>query len=1024
MAGINALYRVQIINDFSVTGLTASKRQLESYNQALNQTTTRQKSLFQVMTRARIAFFNVAVVASIATGVFYKLRQPSIQLETAMADVRKTTNLTKGEIADLKDELITLSQEIPISAKELADIAVIAGQLGIHGEKSILAFTRTVGLMTIATEMSAEKAATNLAKVSAAFDIPIAQISRVGSVINELSNTTAATSTQISNALVRAGVAASSLGIDFETTSAALATLISAGMGAERSGTRLNTLFIKMGSNAEGFARIAGVSTEAYLDLLNTDAPRALDAVLRGLNDNEAGVINLSDAYDVAGRVAGLALSTLAQQQEDLTKNINTANKAWEENISLVLEASKRAETTASQWQLLKNELMDILYTNNNLTRSLIEGTRSIIEYGKALDFLRGYATTANPIAAFFYTAQKASKRGTEELVSDYGETLKLLKESGVSEDTINKVAEYFNTIESGQQQLDFLKNINNAYSQSNEELIGSLEQLSDQLKNKNVKIFDELQLAIAKANSEIENGGQLTPEFRDELNRLSIEAEKVKKAFEIPLSAEFFDDIAEGLAKLRGETIAPEDFLSGFKELFELSKVDMLNKVLDQTLANYKQYVKDINQQSAVLKSQGKLGLTPETFEQRAGASEETLRAYIEYVRKSEEVTDKWRAELSDVGNQLSNIRDQIKNAEGIIRTILSRRFEIRGISETEIIGLIERQEIELKKAEFATLGLGTAEDFLRNASLITADAIDQQTDAVKKLTEAASDGEDQFTAWQTALRETIKALLISSQDIDRDVTDVVRRAQTELLGISQFGGGGVTGTTVQERNLQALGLAQDIFFGEERQKLQQSEREYEDRTNGLNESAAQAIAAIEAQRATILGLEAQEATLMARQTELQQQLDDFSTKNAIDELEKLRSKIHDTKEVANELSGALSKTGGGGTITGVGGQEPDWKTAKITPISGGGGSSIISGVVNSALLNPSLISGFNDFISRPGQPVAQFSPQDTIVGFKGNAIGPTGNNLGPITINITGNNKNAREIAQEVKRELMSLA
>ena len=152
-----------------------------------------------------------------------------------------------------------------------------------------------------------------------------------------------------------------------------------------------------------------------------------------------------------------------------------------------------------------------------------------------------------------------------------------------------------------------------------------------------------------------------------------------------------------------------------------------------------------------------------------------------------------------------------------------------------------MRQQGLELEKARFSALGLGTAEEFLRNATLMTSDAIMKQTGAVTALTQAAKTGQNQFDAWKTALRETIRALLISSSDLGRDVTEVVRQAQTELLSTNLFEGGerfaGV------EDFLSNLGSAQNIFFGNEAEKLRHSEELYGDRTNGINTSAEAAI-------------------------------------------------------------------------------------------------------------------------------------------------------------------------------------
>ena len=62
-------------------------------------------------------------------------------------------------------------------------------------------------------------------------------------------------------------------------------------------------------------------------------------------------------------------------------------------------------------------------------------------------------------------------------------------------------------------------------------------------------------------------------------------------------------------------------------------------------------------------------------------------------------------------------------------------------------------------------------------------------------------------------------------------------------------------------------------------------------------------------------------------------------------------------------------------------------------------------------------------DFISRPGQPLQKFSPDDTVIGVKktGGSMGGGGNK---IDININGYNRDQKSLAIEVKRQILSLA
>lgn len=200
--------------------------------------------------------------------------QPFIKFEDALYSLRKTANLTAAEMLDVGAAVTDLSVRVPIAADELAKIAAIAGQLGIRGRENILSFTETIAKMATATELTADDAAKALAKIRQAFGLPIDRIEYLGSVINELENTTAATSREIVAAMERIGAAGKMLGFTAEEAAAMSSTLIAAGMGGERAGCvdEKTEIFTKDGwKNIDTISEndfIATLSPEGYLDYL------------------------------------------------------------------------------------------------------------------------------------------------------------------------------------------------------------------------------------------------------------------------------------------------------------------------------------------------------------------------------------------------------------------------------------------------------------------------------------------------------------------------------------------------------------------------------------------------------------------------------------------------------------------------------------------------------------------------------------------------------------------------------------
>ena len=113
------------------------------------------------------AVHEAIVAAGIATALkevyeyFADCAQASMDFESAMTGVAKTTDLTDDELSAMSDAIKEMSTEIPATTEELAAIAESAGQLGIHKE-SLLDFTEIMAMLGTSTNMTADEAATSL----------------------------------------------------------------------------------------------------------------------------------------------------------------------------------------------------------------------------------------------------------------------------------------------------------------------------------------------------------------------------------------------------------------------------------------------------------------------------------------------------------------------------------------------------------------------------------------------------------------------------------------------------------------------------------------------------------------------------------------------------------------------------------------------------------------------------------------------------------------------------------------------
>ena len=165
--------------------------------------------------------------------------------ETAMTGVAKTTDLTAQEFSEMEDAILEMTRVIPASATEIAGVAEAAGQLGIEKE-NILGFTETMVNLGVATNITAEEAATSLARLANITGMPQTEFDKLGSVIVELGNNLATTESEIVDMGLRLAGTASQVGFTEAEIMALAGAMSSVGISAEAGGTAMSTVMQKI----------------------------------------------------------------------------------------------------------------------------------------------------------------------------------------------------------------------------------------------------------------------------------------------------------------------------------------------------------------------------------------------------------------------------------------------------------------------------------------------------------------------------------------------------------------------------------------------------------------------------------------------------------------------------------------------------------------------------------------------------------------------------------------------------------
>lgn len=323
--------------------------------------------------RAETAF-NAVHEAIVAAGVAAALKeiyeyfsdcsQASMDFESAITGVAKTTDLTDSELATMSDSIKALSTEIPATTEEIAAVAEAAGQLGIQKD-ALLDFTEIMTMLGTATNMTADEAATALARFANITGMATDNYGRLGSVIVDLGNNFATTESEIVAMGTRLASAGKLAGLTEPEIMALAAAMSSVGIEAEAGGTAMTqtlnaieTAVAKGGDDLAEFARIAGMSSEEFSSAWKNDAMNALTSFIGGLGkldeQGESTVLVLEDLGLTGIRQSNM-LKALGLAADQMTGAVNTANTAWQQNTALTNEANKRYATVQSRLTMMQN---------------------------------------------------------------------------------------------------------------------------------------------------------------------------------------------------------------------------------------------------------------------------------------------------------------------------------------------------------------------------------------------------------------------------------------------------------------------------------------------------------------------------------------------------------------------------------------------------------------------------------------------------------------------------------------------
>lgn len=312
-------------------------------------------------------YMTMPAVAGMGTAI-----KSSIDWEQALAGVAKTTNMSGSELNKMGNEITKMSNTMPFAATEIAGVAEAAGQLGIK-KQDITSFTKTMMNLGVATNLTADEAATEFARFANAANMPIEDVDRLGATVVALGNSTATTEKEIVEMAQRLAGAGAQAGFSSDEIMSVSAAMSSVGIEAEAGGTAMTQIWNKMtkavaegGDTLDSFAKTAGVSGKEFAQIWENNPSKALSMFVKGLGDTEGGAKGVLKALDDVG-IKGIreadTIRRMANNHQVLDKALKTGSEGWKENSALTDEANIRYETMGSKLKMLKNTFINFART-------------------------------------------------------------------------------------------------------------------------------------------------------------------------------------------------------------------------------------------------------------------------------------------------------------------------------------------------------------------------------------------------------------------------------------------------------------------------------------------------------------------------------------------------------------------------------------------------------------------------------------------------------------------------------------
>ena len=271
-----------------------------------------------------------AIVGGVLAGGLYAVTRQMFTFELALNRVGAVSRASAEEMQQFEEQARALGATTEFSASQAAGAQVAFAQAGFSVNETLVA---TPGILALAAagQLEMAEATAIAAKSVRQFNLDASETDRVADVLAEVSARSLTDVRKMGRALAFSGVAADTLNVSLERTSAALGVLQNAGITGFRAGTNLRALFSRMA----GPTSIAAQEIERLGFNVDEFSRRVQEGqfveVLEELGEAGLDFVGARKIFEQEVAPAALILAKSGDQVRELTKELENAEGAAQE---------------------------------------------------------------------------------------------------------------------------------------------------------------------------------------------------------------------------------------------------------------------------------------------------------------------------------------------------------------------------------------------------------------------------------------------------------------------------------------------------------------------------------------------------------------------------------------------------------------------------------------------------------------------------------------------------------------------